>query len=161
MKNKFLSLMMTFVIAWGIIIPSYAESDSDTTDYVNVHFYEDNEEGSDEIVPYAVQKEKEYEDGVIFDAPKGSAGFNFRTDSGDNKLNVYFKNKSNVKVTLTLFKKSGFGGEWEEVKSTSISADRENYFQVIPNHNFKYRVEVSNSTGDKILGTLRVRSFRG
>jgi len=160
MKKYFVALMavmMLFTMSVGNNV--YAESVREIEHIIFVDD-EDFNEGSN-VTPFAYEWEKEYKDGLIIKAPKGTASKEFKVESGDTRLNVWFDNKSDVAVKLTLFKKSGTSGSWKEVDSVSVSANSNKQIPTVnnPDPDVKYKAEVSNATGDKILGTLRIRSF--
>lgn len=160
MKKYFaalMAIMMLFTMSVGNNV--YAESVREIEHIIFVDD-EDFNEGSN-VTPFAYEWEKEYKDGVFVKAPKGTASKEFKVESGDTRLNVWFDNDSDVSVKLTLFKKSGIFGSWSEVDSVTVPANDDKQIPTInnPDPDVKYKAEVSNTTGDKILGTLRIRSY--
>ena len=150
MKKLICTLILALTVIFGTVIPTNAQVKS----YVDAKFVDI--QTNKHITPY-VEKEKNYNDG--FFKKRGTASFTFKVDSGHTKLNAYFKNDSNVGVSLTLYERSGYGGNWNQVSYAAIAANSNGYVQITPDKTVTYKVEVSNSTGDLILGKLRVRSF--
>lgn len=157
----FMSVMMIFTSSLGNI--AFAE---DVKEIEHIIFVDDeslieNEGNEDsDITPFGYEHEKEYKDGWIIKAPEGSTSKTFSVDSGDTKLNVWFDNTSDVSVNMTLLKKSGVFGSWSRVDSESIDAGKNDTITVDnPDPDVTYKVEIANTTGHKILGTLRIRSF--
>lgn len=156
-----LSMVLILMLSLGNF--AFAANVNDSGKDIEHIIFVDNEllPAQEEVItPFGFEFEKEFKDGLIVSAPKGSTSKTFSVESGDTRLNVWFDNKSNVSVNMTLMKKSGLFGSWTSVDSVSIDAGKNKTITVInPDPDVTYKVEVANTSGDKIIGTLRIRSF--
>lgn len=151
MRKKFLAILLAILFISSSFI--YAEGPKNE-DLKPLYDKEEN------IELLNIEKEWQFEDKWYVNAPNGTATKTFSTDSNDKYLNCYFNNNSNVRVTVTLYKKSGWFGSYQEVNSMNVAAGSQDFFTINnPDSDVKYKIEVSNRTGDKILGVLRVRSY--